>query len=170
MNKTVIYLNLTNGIEALYLSDIRDPRFLRIQSTACEQKRWDFILQDLDYDFLMSLALGNHVVVYDYSRRKKVSRAIWQGLKWVEYVLNRIWFDRHITVVLERNSMDVTKYFDEQYNKISERTKVKLKYFRKFLMTERLNLDFVTGTTLHDSDNGFYRRVLERSKMRVDIK
>ena len=65
-----IYLNLTNGIEALEILKPANLRFVRIQSTACEQKRWDFILQDLDYSFLMDIALGENVTVVDYIAKK----------------------------------------------------------------------------------------------------
>lgn len=47
------------------LSDV-DYRFIRIQSTLCEQKNWDRILQELDYDFLMHAAHGNEIIVYDF--------------------------------------------------------------------------------------------------------
>ena len=43
-----VYLNLTNGIEFLdnELMQARVYDFIRIQSTACEQKRWDFVIQE----------------------------------------------------------------------------------------------------------------------------
>ena len=57
MSKTKYFINLTNGIEALPTVD-GDVSFIRIQSTACEQKRWDFLIQDLDNNFYTWLALG----------------------------------------------------------------------------------------------------------------
>lgn len=49
------YLNLTNGIEFLDRPDfnIKEYKFVRIQSTACEKHLWDKILMDLDYNFLL---------------------------------------------------------------------------------------------------------------------
>ena len=75
-----IYLNLTNGIEALEClkpANLNASNLVRIQSTACEQKRWDFILQDLDYSFLMDIALGENVTVVDYSAKKENTRVFY---------------------------------------------------------------------------------------------
>ena len=72
------YINLTNGVEAI--STLQgDYRFIRIQSTVCEQKLWDRLIQDLDYDFLMNLALGHKCIVYDFGARKPIPRAVYQG-------------------------------------------------------------------------------------------
>ena len=51
------YLNLTNGIEFLDRPDfnIKEYKFVRIQSTACEKHLWDKILMDLDYNFLLDI-------------------------------------------------------------------------------------------------------------------
>lgn len=58
------YINLTNGVEAIPMLEFwnEDYRFIRIQSTICEQKNWDRLIQDLDYDFLMNLALGHKCI------------------------------------------------------------------------------------------------------------
>lgn len=81
------YINLTNGIEVLpVLTD--EFKFIRIQSTACEQKLWDRIIQDLDYDFLLNAAIGNECVIYDYGAKKPIPRAIYQGVEFIKYVLH----------------------------------------------------------------------------------
>lgn len=48
------YLNLTNGLE--YLDEIQNYKLVRIQSSLCERKCWDKLIQDLDYNFLFDLA------------------------------------------------------------------------------------------------------------------
>ena len=69
LRKEKHYYNLTNGLQ---FKNFNEPySFIRIQSTACEQKRWDFIIQDLDNDFLYNLAIGNTCIVYDLSEKKK---------------------------------------------------------------------------------------------------
>ena len=95
---TKTYLNLTNGIEFLdkFNARVEDIKFVRIQSCACERHLWDKLINDLDYNFLLDLALGYEVVVWDTSARKRESRAMYQGLKLIEYVLNKIWFDKEI--------------------------------------------------------------------------
>lgn len=87
------YINLTNGIEVLpVLTD--EFRFIRIQSTACEQKLWDRIIQDLDYDFLLNAAMDNECVIYDYGAKKPIPRAIYQGVEFIKYVLHKHWLNK----------------------------------------------------------------------------
>jgi hypothetical protein len=154
-----IYINLTNGIGAL--PDLIDQyvNFIRIQSTHLEQGWLEKVLINLDYDFLMNLALGTHCIIYDFSSRWKdrPSRAIWQGLPWIEYALTRCWFGKEIEC--ERR-MD--KHFKIVYNNMDKKTKRKLKYFRKFLLTKTLTLSSVCAKTLHDGDSQFYKEILEK--------
>lgn len=155
--RTRHFVNLTNGIEAA--PTIADAvSFIRIQSTACEQKRWDFILQELDYTFLMALAIGDDCVVYDYGARKPIPRAVYQGLEFVCYVLNRVWFGKEGLASVRGHN--VTPYFRNVYEGLEERTLRKLEYFKKFLLTDKLNLRVFTAATEHDGDYGYYRDVL----------
>ena len=75
------FINLSNGIKAITDYNLSDYRFIRLQSTTCEQKRWEEILLTISDDFLISLALGYHCIVYDYGANKNVPRDVWQGLK-----------------------------------------------------------------------------------------
>jgi len=54
------YINLTNGIEAVpRLQRLGLPHsFLRLPSTRCEQQQFEALVNDLDADLLMRLALG----------------------------------------------------------------------------------------------------------------
>lgn len=81
------FINLTNGIQAIEDYKLSDYSFIRIQSTACEQKRFEEIVVTLSDDFLMSCAMGRNCIVYDYGANKTIPRAIWQGLEWVKFVL-----------------------------------------------------------------------------------
>lgn len=150
------FVNLTNGIEALPLLD--DYAFIRIQSTACEQKRWDALIQDLDYNFLMSLALGHTCVVYDFGARKNVPRAVYQGLEFVRYVLTRRWFGKHTSPFVKGHNCG--SYFSEVYERLDDATFKKIDYFRKFLMTDEIRLTAETSATEHDGDHEFYRMML----------
>jgi len=137
------YLNLTNGLQAIERNELEYYRYLRLQSTACEQKRWDFIIQDLDNDFLMNLALGNDCVVYDYSEKKNCTRALYQGLEWVKYVLSRRWFGADVIPLVRGHNCQ--KYFDDCYNKLDKKTFRKIDYFKKHIDTKTLNLKYKTG-------------------------
>jgi hypothetical protein len=48
VNQVVNFVNLSSGLVWLEMADgPAEYRLIRIQSTACEQKRWSFILEDL---------------------------------------------------------------------------------------------------------------------------
>ena len=155
------FINLTNGIEALSIYFINTFQFIRIQSTYLERGFLEKVLQDLDNNFLMKLALGKKCIVFDFSsrrckKREGVSRSCWQGLSWIEYCLNRIWFGEETEY-----KWGMHHHFKEQYSKLSNPTKNKLKYYKKFLMTDKINLKYISKKTTHDSDVEFYKKVLE---------
>lgn len=54
------YVNMTNGVEAVPALRALDLpyRFLRLPSTRCEQQQFEALMNDLDGDLLMRLALG----------------------------------------------------------------------------------------------------------------
>lgn len=152
------YLNLTNGIEFLEDSENINFNFVRIQSCACERHLWDKIILDLDYHFLLDIALGYKVIVYDTSAKKEESRAMFQGLKFIEYVLNRVWFNKKIDI--EVKGMNCKKYFEEGYRELSNISLKKIKYLRKFLDTDKICLLSVCKNTKHDGDYKYYKQVL----------
>lgn len=162
--KTYNYLNLTNGIEAIPKLNV-EYRFIRIQSTACEVKKWDNLIQDLDYDFLMNLALGHKCIVYDFGARKPVPRAVYQGLEFVKYVLNRRWLNKEYITNVNR-SKDINRknncntYFAKCYEHLEDRAKKKLDYFIPYINTDTINLECITDSTEHDGDREFYREIL----------
>jgi len=163
--KEICYINLTNGIEAAPKLPL-GYHFIRIQSTLCERKCWSKLLLDLDYDFLMNLALGNQCVVFDYSPKKKISRAIYQGLVFVKYVLERRWFKKTSKAWVK--DLNVTAYFDQEYEKLSKAAKAKIDYFRKFLQTDELRVEGICARTEHDNDFSFYYGVLSEQKKILD--
>ncbi len=126
----ITYLNCTNGLD--YINNGYDNiKFIRIQSTLLEAKKFDRIINELDYGFLIDIALGNTVFVMDGSTNKLESRALYQGIPWIEFVLNKNWFGREIKpMVKNHNSIE---YFKEQYKNLSHDTCLKLKYVKNFL-------------------------------------
>lgn len=151
------YINLTSGLE--FLEEIPDARFIRIQSSLCESKAWSKLIEDLDYDFLINLAQGKVVFVYDTSRNKKISRALYQGLEFIRYVLERRWFGNHNIKAIVRGN-DATEYFMQEYNKLSDRAKKKLDYVKKFLNTNKIYLKGMCKKSLHDGDYKYYKNLL----------
>lgn len=163
-NKIYHYVNLTNGIEAIPNID-GDYRFIRIQSTLCEQKRWDQLIQELDYDFLMNLALGHKCVIYDFGAGKPIPRAVYQGVELIKYVLHRRWLNKEYATDIRRapqhEKRSCNRYFSDCYKSLEDRTKKKLDYFKAYIDTDNINLQCISSSTEHDSDKEFYRGVLQ---------
>ena len=157
------YVNLTNGIEALPMLP-NGYRFIRIQSTICEQKLWDRLIQDLDYDFLMNAALGNECIVYDYGARKPIPRAAYQGIEFVKYTLYKRWLNKEYLTDCNRSKgehirKDCNSYFESCYKDLDNRTKKKLDYFKPYTKG-KINITTVTNMTKHDNDEEFYKMLL----------
>ena len=130
------YINLTNGIEAIREYHLSDYSFIRIQSTACEQKLWDKLILDLDYDFLMNVALGNECVV-------------WCGKADDAYVSRCANGVRH----------QVNDYFEQCFRSLSDQAIKKIKYFRPFFRG-KVDVRFVTKATTHDGNKAYYAQQL----------
>ena len=129
-----------------------DYRFIRIQSTICEQKLWDRLIQDLDYDF---------------GARRPVPRAVYQGLEFVKYVLSYRWLNKEYITNVNRSKDKERKnncndYFAKCYKQLENRTKKKLDYFLPYVIAEKINLQCITDCTDHDGDKHFYREVLKK--------
>ena len=157
------YINLTNGIEVLpMLTD--GFRFIRIQSTVLEQKLWGRLIQDLDYDFLLNVAIGNECVIYDYGARKPIPRAVYQGVEFIKYVLHKRWLNEEYLTNCNRSNgkyirKDCNSYFESCYRNLDDRTKKKLDYFKPYV-SGRIDIKAVTDATIHDGDKEFYRNIL----------
>lgn len=149
-----IYYNLTNGIEFSNKKSL----FIRIQSSLCEAKKWDKILNDLDYNFLMDLAMGHEIIIIDSSQKKIKPRAIYQGIPWIKYALTRRWYNRIELVFVKRNN--VSNYFNKEYHSLSKETKRKLDYFRKFLFHDEIKIRGIGLQTKKDGNYNFYKNKL----------
>ena len=147
------FINLTNGMQAIKDYGLSDFRFIRLQSTACEQKLWEEIILSISDDFLMSVALGRDCVVYDYGANKDIPRAIWQGLEWLKYVLYLKWYNQEYTP--QGRSSKSRSYFYEQYKKLSKRARTRLNYFRNYADGE-LRISSITDKTKKDGNLEWY--------------
>ena len=155
------YINLTNGLEILNYFPIAGFDFIRIQSTACEQKRWNFILQDLDNGFLMDVAIGNECIIYDFGHNGR-SRAVWQGVEFIKYVLTNYWLQKDYDAVV-RNGICCSDYFQEVCSGLKDKTLKKLFYFKKFLLTDEIKIKTVSRKTDLDGKYGQYKEILEKN-------
>ena len=156
----LIFINLTNGLELLP-GISGEIEFIRIQSSLCEAKNWSQIIEDLDYNFLINLAQGKECLILDCSQRGGESRAIWQGVQWIRYAVNRAWFD--IRTESWTRSHNSTEYFKKEYEKLSKRAKRKLRYIKKFLNCFFIKLYAYGGWTEHDGDYEYFRKILKEN-------
>ncbi len=153
--RTKIYINLTNGIEYFERVPDLDPDqvvFMRVQSTHCEQKNWERVFASIPDDMLFRLALGYKVIIVDFSGRRRVPRAIWQGFELMRYVLCRLWFGREYFPPTRAMS-DNGVYFAKIYRRLKENRVLRrrLEYFKRFLITDHLDIEYVTGHSTLDA-------------------
>lgn len=157
MKNEKIFINLTNGVQAIEDYELENYSFIRIQSTACEQKLWEDIIMFLSDDFMVCAALGMRCVVFDYGANKDIPRPIWQGLEWVKYVLSKRWYG--IDYQPKGRAKTMGGYFAEQYCKLGKRTKVRIDYFAKYIK-DPLDIVSVTSATTMDGSTEYYKRIL----------
>ena len=171
-----IYINLTNGLEFLkfpltrelfllqhryssdpktYFNGLRDVAFVRIQSTWCEQKRYGDIINALSDDLLMNLAIGNECYIFDASRRKRGSRALWQGVNFIRDALMFFLFGK---TRKHPNGMHVD--FENRIKSLNKNAVNKLKYYKKFLITSEIALNAVCAKTEHDGDYEYFKSIV----------
>jgi len=145
----VDFINLSGGLKAVDDYNLKNFHVIRIQSTWCEQKRWEDILISLSDDFLFNAALGNTCVIYDYGARKPIPRAVWHGVQWIIFTLNKRW---HSVVYhpVGRCSSSLN-YFEGIYLTLSKRTKARLDYFGKFV-SGPLDIQWKVGSMHEDTE------------------
>jgi len=126
------FVNLTRGLLCPHIRG-GDPtvRFVRIQSTHCEQKRWGDILTSLGAEFYTAAILGP-VVVHDRSEKPRPTRATWQGLSWIRYAVRRTWWDDTRTPEYARSGHMLNGYWDECYRALSKRERNAVRYYRRY--------------------------------------
>jgi hypothetical protein len=159
-----IYLNLGSGLSALR-SYAGPYSVVRIQSTACEQKRWAFVLEDLDYGFLVDVGLGHEVCVVDASARCRVPRALAQGVEWITYALSRRWLGRTYEPVVR--GCRCGDYFDAAYRQVGGRAIKKLDYVAKLTRPTDVRISHVSFRTDMDGKYDCLGELLRRSQPTV---
>lgn len=85
-------------------------------------------------------------------------RALWYGVEFIRYALNRAWFDREVDCHLR--GYNVTKQFREHYSSFSKPTMRRLSYFAKYINREEthdIQLIGVYKSTTHDDDFPYYK-------------
>jgi hypothetical protein len=141
-----IYLTMTHGVEAALFGavDPRTARLVRIQSSHLESKSFWKILQDLDYGFMIDACTDGVALVDRTSRQRAcgMSRALYQGVPWIEYCFHRelVEMDRMVSNrMFIVNGVNCGEFFELQWNRRSQTRDVgrsKIKYVIDFLGSE----------------------------------
>lgn len=157
------FINLTSGLEAIdtYKFKLNDVSFIRIQSSHCEAHKWELMLNELDYNFLLSVAMGVDCIVHDYGSQTELSKAVYIGLEWIKFVLYKRWLGIDYNPIVKEKS--VKEYFEKEYIKLSKKTRKRLDYFKKFLFTDEIKIRGVSNQTVFDNDYSYYRKLLEEA-------
>ncbi len=159
--KRKIFINLTNGIEAFEKYDFsnEDVSFIRLLSTHCERSNFERILENIDSNFLLHLALGYECIVYDFAANCEISKAINVGLEWIRYVTNRRWLgNRNYRPIIK--NIDVGEHFWKYYKDLSSPTKNKIDYFKKYLNTDTILLYGVSTQSSYDNKYDIFKEIL----------
>ena len=163
------YLNLSNGILALEEEEyglMNNYSFIRIQSTACEQGNLASIIDTISDDLLMNTALGHNIHLYDFGSRTPIPRAFWMGVEWLKYVLHKIWFHTTYTPVNRRGKLDTSlgSYFELKFRELSDSSRNRIKYYRKWLNTDTINISTHAKQTKLESQYDYMKTILTRTQ------
>jgi hypothetical protein len=186
------FINLTNGIEVipqLLANGVRENEinYIRLQSTHCESRNYNGIIESLDATLLMSLARGDICLLYDYGSRGTgsligeddekygIPRAYWMGVEYIRHTLASVW---NLEESGGKEATQVKRYvrgynsgphFDEQIAAMPKTLRRKLKYFRPYVATRHLHLYPIYRRTLHDADKQFHVDTMTSSLPSVEI-
>lgn len=158
MKETIIYLNLTNGIEAADF--FPNARHIRIQSSHCESKAYNTLLMQLSDDFLFNLSQGRKIVIIDGGVNQKYPKAIRQGTDIILGCLNYVWFDKPIQ----------DEFHKRVWKSLDKTTKTKLRYYKKLLNTNKLFLLPLGFKTTKDGNYAYYSNKLKGTKEKKNRK
>jgi hypothetical protein len=146
--------------------------YFRLQSTHCEMRNYEGILENLDYNLLMHLALGYICVVFDFGcrgsavddEREGIPRAYWWGTEWIRFVLDHFWnlegAEDPTRMVRGYNAKST---FEEKVKHLPKDIKRRIKYFRPYVQTKRIHLYPVYSKTDKDGEREYYAALLSSS-------
>lgn len=144
------FVNLTSGIEGVKVLGLESYQFVRIRSTAVQLGMYADVIRDLDYNFLMALAIGHRVIVVDASGRE-MSDAMRVAVPWIRYTLDRRWYG-----IITNEPI-----FDGHYNyPLMVSALAKVNYIKPFACGTSVQLEAVMVETRHDDEVSYYARIL----------
>jgi len=127
-NSTAVhYANLTRGVKCAPY----DARLCRIQSTQCEAKVWDQVLMSAPDEMIARAALGQFIIVHDYSEKPRQTRAMWQGLTLIRMFMEFRWFgELRARYHIAKQGASATQYLRNVASQQDKTVKNRYDYFR----------------------------------------
>lgn len=148
------FINLTNGIE--HIEDLiecgYEINFIRVQSTTIERKDYVKLINDLDHNLLMYLALGYDCYFYDCGTNRVMSKTCSIGVHLINYILRRRWTEVVPAAIRYSKNGKYTyneeKFYDHVYNHLfvynqdGEKAKLKKKidYYKRYILVDMGNI------------------------------
>lgn len=141
------FINLSRGFLCPHAAHLETPHFTRIQSTHCEQKRWDLVIFGAGPDLLYNLATGERCIVHDCSEKDRETRACWQGLAWLRLACSVRW-GRDVAPAVVRNGQDASEYFRAALARMPKTVLNHLDHFSKWSVAKPLLLESCQSTVV----------------------
>lgn len=171
-----VYVNESNGLQALpLLHELGvSPCFCYIRSTHFERKQPNDAIRDIPDDMLASASMGYRILVVDYGARKDKSRAVWQGVPYLKYVLERAWLGKspeRVWLYPRSNTnptkQDATCVFKQWYGDIEDGVLQRLMKYRgmakaSLCFDTGCRIEGISAPTSHDNDKAYYAELKER--------
>lgn len=108
----------------------------------------------------MFAAMGWNCLVYDFGSQNELSKAIYIGLEWIKFVLNKRWLNADYPIIIKNKN--VTEYYEGEYRKLSKSCRWRLDYFRRFLLTNELLISGITSKTQNDNNYDYFRGIIAK--------
>lgn len=156
----IYFYNLTNGLEVKITDLNQHPHLVRIQSSHVESKAWDRLFQQLSDELLFYLAIGEQCIIIDGSPNPNHSHISRIAVPVIQYVLTRLWLKEKLAP-----AMIDDEYLERIYRSLDQSTKRKLKYYRKFLLTDEVKLNCYVFPNCKDGKYDWFKeKIKERIK------
>lgn len=125
-------LNLSNGL--FCREHCSNPLIVtRIQSTALEQKRWEAVIHGAGPEFFYRLATEKQLIFHDWSERRRLTRAFWQGVPFLLHIFNHCMGLPEVPALM-RGGARVNTYFNRVITELSPSVLKEVVYFKKYLV------------------------------------
>jgi hypothetical protein len=125
------YANLTRGVKCAP----GNAQLIRIQSTHCENTQWERVLVGIPDDFIARAAVGEVMIIHDYSEKNRETRAMWQGLTLVRIMIEYRWFgELRSRFKSKRGGESAIQYLRNVASQQPEHVRRKYDYFRDLAM------------------------------------